>query len=69
MQVRERGQVRGPACGRRWVGFGAAVRRTVYVTGDGAGRAEDELRRHPRAGSVCAMGVDVPGRPEPRFVG
>jgi sugar lactone lactonase YvrE len=49
--------------------FGGPELRTLYVTSARAGRPDDELARYPQSGSVFAMSVDVPGRPEPRFVG
>ena len=49
--------------------FGGPDLCTLYVTSSRGGRPADELARFPQSGSVFAMPVDTPGRPEPRFAG
>lgn len=49
--------------------FGGADLRTLYVTTARKERPEEELRRYPLSGSLFAMEVEVPGLPEPLFVG
>jgi sugar lactone lactonase YvrE len=49
--------------------FGGPDLRTLYVTTARQMREADELARLPQSGGIFAMRVDVPGLPEPEFIG
>jgi sugar lactone lactonase YvrE len=43
--------------------------RTLFVTSARQQRSDVELERFPQSGGIFTMRVDVPGLPEPRFIG
>jgi sugar lactone lactonase YvrE len=49
--------------------LGGADLKTLYVTIARQRRDDAELARLPQSGGIFAMRVDVPGLPEPAFVG
>lgn len=49
--------------------FGGADLRTLYITTARQKHTAEELARMPLAGGIFAVGVDVPGLPEPLFAG
>ena len=49
--------------------FGDADLKTLYVTSARQQRDAAELERLPQSGGIFAMRVDVPGLPEPAFMG
>ena len=49
--------------------FGGPDLRTLYVTSARQMRDDDELARLPYSGGIFAMRVDIPGLPEPFFLG
>lgn len=49
--------------------FGGPDLSTLYLTTARQMRPDDELARLPLSGGLFAMGVDVPGLPEPAFAG
>ncbi len=51
------------------IAFGSEDFKTLYVTSLRENRSPQELTAYPQSGSIFAVRVDVPGLPEPRFLG
>ena len=49
--------------------FGGNDLSTLFITSMQHGLSPEELAAQPQAGCLFAVGVDVPGLPEPRFAG
>jgi sugar lactone lactonase YvrE len=49
--------------------FGGPDLKTLYVTTARQRRDAEELSQLPQSGGIFAMRVDVPGMPEPMFIG
>lgn len=62
-------EFRLPAMCPTMCAFGGPDLKTLYVTTARQRREAEELTRLPQSGAIFALRVDVPGMPEPKFVG
>ncbi|MEO6353997.1 MAG: SMP-30/gluconolactonase/LRE family protein [Oxalobacteraceae bacterium] len=51
------------------IAFGGADLRTLYITSARHNRAAAELAQYPLSGCLLSMRIDVPGLPEPAYIG